>query len=134
MSTKVVKRKKDGRFAKGTSPGPGNALIGKMQRMKRAVLEACSPNAVKEVMQKLRKQALEGDVSAAKVWLHYAVGAPQHLYDPRQGMPSQEAGEERETMTLQEQIGYLRGALWAKEQQLAAEQQATVVIDAEVDE
>jgi hypothetical protein len=129
MSTKVVKRKKNGHFAKGTAPGPGNPLVGKMQRMKAMVLDCSSPNQVKRVMKALLAAAEGGDVQAMKLWLDWNVGKPSHLYDPRQGMPSQEAGDQQEEIPLRDQLMYYRGAAAACEAQLRQQQQQEDEVD-----
>ena len=92
-SARLVKRNgrdSKGRFVKGCKGGPGgNPLQHRVLKMKGAVLEAATQAQVKRIIKKLGSMAEDGDVAAAKVYLLYVVGKPQHGYDPRQGQPEQ---------------------------------------------
>lgn len=132
MAKKLTKRDDRGRFVKGTGGGPGHPDMVKIKKLKRAVLEATTAAAVKRIIKKLDSMASGGDIRAAELYLRYAVGQPKHEFDPRRYLPQSEDGAQVAPMTLQEEIQFLRGALWAKEQEAAA--QAPVVIDAEVDD
>lgn len=124
MSGKVVKRGKNGHFVKGTAPGPGHSLAGKMKKMKAMVLDCSSPNQVKRVMGALLKEACAGDVQAMKLWLEWNVGKPAHLYDPRQGMPVQDGEQQQEQVPLRDQLLFYKGAAAAIESQLRQQQEA----------
>lgn len=69
-------RGRGGRFAPGNRAGRGNPLNRKAQRLRSAVLRAATAAEVKQVMQKLVKLAVDGDVAAAKLWLERLLGPP----------------------------------------------------------
>jgi len=90
MSKRLEKRDRDakGRLLPGHKlGGPGNPLVGKMMRFKRALLEATSPTQAQRIFRKLAKLAEGGDLRAIKLYLEYTIGRSQHGYDPRQGLP-----------------------------------------------
>jgi hypothetical protein len=93
--TNLAKDKK-GRFTKGNSGGPGNPLVGKMMRFKRALLDATSPAQAQRIFKKCAKLAEEGNLKAIQLYLAYIAGKPAHGYDPRQGLPA-EAERQRTT-------------------------------------
>jgi hypothetical protein len=65
--------------------GPGYPLAKRMAKLKAAVVACATDAKVRKLMDKLHSMALDGDVAAAKVWLVYVIGKPDHGYDPRQG-------------------------------------------------
>ena len=69
-------RSTDGRFAPGNKLGKGNPLARRSHELRKALVESADADAVREVGRKLKEFALEGDVSAAKLWLEYTVGKP----------------------------------------------------------
>ncbi len=71
-------RSAGGLFAKGNKLARGNAVNRRMGELRRAALEAETPERVAAVIGKLRELATEGDVPAARVYLETVIGrAPQ---------------------------------------------------------
>ena len=73
-------RDENGRFAIGNPGGPGNPYARRVAELRSALLDAITPDAIRYVMLRMIKMAVEGDVAAAKLVLERAVGKP--LPDP----------------------------------------------------
>jgi hypothetical protein len=65
-----------GRFAPGNKLGNGNPLAKRMNELRKALVDSVAPDDVVRVGKKLREQAEDGDVVAARLLLEYAVGRP----------------------------------------------------------
>lgn len=74
--TKPMKRRSDGRFAKGNRGGPGNPLAAQVNRLRSALLRAVEPEDIEDVVQALLRKAKEGDVAAARVLFNRLLGKP----------------------------------------------------------
>lgn len=70
-------RDKSGRFVKGNSLGKGNPQIVRVAALRREALSRFTPKDVVDVLDKMHRMALSGDVPAARVFLSYAIGQPQ---------------------------------------------------------
>jgi hypothetical protein len=90
-----------GRFAKGNGGGPGNPFARQVAELRRAALAATTPAKIAEVIGQLEKQALEGDVAAAKLYLSYTLGRPAAAVDP-------DTLDVQEAMQLQREVGLLQ--------------------------
>lgn len=70
-------RDAQGHFKPGHSvKSPGNPHWRKIAEHRKAIKEAISPKDIKDVIQKMRDMAKEGDVFAARVFLERCVGKP----------------------------------------------------------
>lgn len=94
-------RDERGRFAQGNPGGPGNPHVRRVAELRAAVMAATTGEQVQEVMDKLRKLALEGDVRAAVAWLD-RVGIRPDTADLEERVAEMEAA-------LREQFGDQRG-------------------------
>jgi len=65
-----------GRFLPGTAPGPGNPLAAHVHELRVALLEAVTPEMIAGVAKVLVREALQGDVAAARVLLDRLLGPP----------------------------------------------------------
>jgi hypothetical protein len=75
-------RDSNGRFTAGNSGGPGNPFARQVAGLRRALLDALTPDDFHAIAQKLLKLALAGNVQAAKLLLAYTVGKPQPAPEP----------------------------------------------------
>jgi hypothetical protein len=75
-------RDSNGRFAAGNSGGPGNPFARQVAGLRRALIDAVTPDDFHAIAQKLLKLALAGNVQAAKLLLAYTVGKPQPAPEP----------------------------------------------------
>jgi len=73
----MSERNARGQFVKGNGGGPGNPLAAHVAALRRALLDAVSPQALKDVVKALLSAAKAGDVGAAKLLLTYTLGRPQ---------------------------------------------------------
>jgi hypothetical protein len=71
-----------GRFAPGNAGGPGNPFGKKTAALRKAFLDALSPERIRDLADRLYGQAVAGDLAAAKLVLAYAVGRPDPAPDP----------------------------------------------------
>jgi hypothetical protein len=65
-----------GHFAAGNAIAKGNVGNARMKALRRALIECVTPEKVAEVEASLYKLAIDGDVSAARVWLDHVIGRP----------------------------------------------------------
>ncbi len=65
-----------GRFLPGCAGGPGNPHSRQIGRLKAALHEALSEDAIAAVALAMLQKAKDGDVAAAKLVLAYAIGKP----------------------------------------------------------
>jgi hypothetical protein len=75
-------RDERGRFAPGCPGGPGSRLQRRQAKLRKALLQAVDPDAVRAVAARLVALATDGDVSAAKLLLSYCVGKPHAVSMP----------------------------------------------------
>ena len=75
-------RDAEGKFAKGNRGGPGNPFARQTARLRQAALDAVSPEQMSEVFQALHRNAVNGDVAAAKLLLSYTIGKPTAAENP----------------------------------------------------
>jgi hypothetical protein len=77
-ATDAAKRDPRGRWLPGCSGGPGSGIGHRMATLRARILDSIEPQQVESAMRKLLILGLrDGDVAALRVWLSYAVGAPQ---------------------------------------------------------
>jgi hypothetical protein len=67
-----------GQFARGNPGGPGNPSVRRLGDLQAAVRDAVTPEKLREVLDKLQSMAMEGDVSAARLWLERVLGRATH--------------------------------------------------------
>ena len=72
----IEKRGRNGRFLPGHGGGPGNPHAQKVHRLRSALLNAVTPEDVKEIIYKLVSMAKQGDIAAAKELLDRTLGKP----------------------------------------------------------
>lgn len=75
-------RDEQGRFAKGNLGGPGNPFARQMAALRQALLDAVTPEDIREIAQSLVAKAREGNLPAARLVLAYAIGKPGPAVDP----------------------------------------------------
>jgi hypothetical protein len=69
-------RAANGRFAKGNRGGPGNPLGKQVAALRSAMLQAVTPDDLRQVVLALLKAAKEGNIAAAKEVLDRCLGRP----------------------------------------------------------
>lgn len=67
----------NGRFGAGNAGGPGSPLAAQAVKLRRAAMEAVSPEIVSGIMRRVARKALEGDLKAARLVLDRAIGRPR---------------------------------------------------------
>ena len=72
----IEKRGRNGRFLPGHGGGPGNPHAQKVHRLRSALLNAVTPEDVKEIIYKLVSMAKQGDIAAIKELLDRSLGKP----------------------------------------------------------
>lgn len=77
-----VGRDVHGRFTKANPGGPGNPFARKVAALRKALLDSVSEQDLKDMIEALKRQALEGDKAAIKLILQYCVGKPEPPKDP----------------------------------------------------
>ena len=65
-----------GRFRKGNPGGPGNPFAGRVQALRAALLEAVTPEDLREVVVRMVADAKVGDHQARKELLDRVLGRP----------------------------------------------------------
>lgn len=65
-----------GLFAPGNKAAAGHTGPRRQTELRRAFLDAASPERVKEVEASLFELAVGGDTTAARIWLEHAIGRP----------------------------------------------------------
>jgi hypothetical protein len=71
-----------GQFAPGNGSGQGNPHARGLAALRAAFTESCTPEQVRALALRLHKQAMTGDVLAARLWLGYALGRPAEQTNP----------------------------------------------------
>jgi hypothetical protein len=62
--------------------GHGNPFMRRLAELRKLVVETVGDDGLRQLIQSLLKQALAGDVAAARTILMYTVGRPQTAVDP----------------------------------------------------
>ena len=70
-------RDADGRFASGNRFGRGNPYASRVHELRKAFLDAVTPDDVRQVVAALTREALDGNVAAARELLQRALGPPE---------------------------------------------------------
>jgi hypothetical protein len=65
-----------GRFALGNRYGKGNPQARRMAEIRQALLDAAAPEKAAEVIRKMGDMAVDGDTTAARIYLEYTAGKP----------------------------------------------------------
>src|SRR5262249_56426298 len=71
-----------GRFCSGNHAAKGNPHHRRMCQLRRALLDALTDDRLRELADALHRQAVAGNVAAAKLLLLYALGKPPATVDP----------------------------------------------------
>ena len=71
-----MKRDERGRFLPGNEGGPGNPYIKRVAALRKALLEAVTPEDIVQVVAALIEKAKKGDVNAAKILFDRTFGPP----------------------------------------------------------
>jgi hypothetical protein len=71
-----------GHFAAGNKFAHGNPTARKAARLRQVLLEEVTEDRLRAVVRKLLEQAEQGDLSATKILLSYALGRPAPVVDP----------------------------------------------------
>src|SRR5262245_27735326 len=77
-------RQANGRFAPGNPGGPGNPYARQVAEYQKATLAVVSIERLKRILDAIAKKAEDGDMTAAKLILHYTLGKPTASVDPDQ--------------------------------------------------
>ena len=72
----MPERDENGRFLPGNAGGPGNPLGQHVNLLRKALLEAVTPEDMKQIAAALVKAAKDGDVTATKELLLRCLGRP----------------------------------------------------------
>jgi hypothetical protein len=72
----------NGRFGPGNKFSRGNEFFRRLAALRKLVVGAVSDEQLRDLVRALYRQALAGDVAAAKVLLSYLVGRPQPVVSP----------------------------------------------------
>jgi hypothetical protein len=75
-------RRPDGKFTAGNRIAVGNPHARKVAALKSALLEAITPEKMRELAHALHQQAIRGDIAAAQLLLRYTVGKPAEAVSP----------------------------------------------------
>ena len=75
-------RTEKGQYAAGNKGGPGNPFARQVAALRKALLDAVTPEDLAEVTKALLAKAKAGDVPAARVLLGYLLGKPIPTVDP----------------------------------------------------
>lgn len=76
-ATDTIPRDALGRFGEGNKAAKGNPVTRRHHELKRAMMEAVTPEMLLGVMRSMVKAALQGDVQAARLVCEYTVGKPK---------------------------------------------------------
>jgi hypothetical protein len=71
-----------GRFAAGNPGGPGNPFARQTAALRKAMLDAVTPEDIQRIVQALIDKASKGDVAASKLVLSYTIGKPTAPAEP----------------------------------------------------
>jgi hypothetical protein len=71
-----------GRFAKGNGGGPGNPFARQTAALRKALVEAVTPEDITQIAHTLMILAKQGDLGACKLLFSYVLGKPQAAVDP----------------------------------------------------
>jgi hypothetical protein len=71
-----------GRFAKGNGGGPGNPFARQTAALRKALVEAVTPEDITAIAHVLMLKAKQGDLGACKLLFSYVIGKPQDPVDP----------------------------------------------------
>jgi hypothetical protein len=72
----MADRDAQGRFVKGWKGGPGRPPAASVHEHRAAMVEAVTPSDIAAIMRKLVAEALDGDVTAARIVLERFFGRP----------------------------------------------------------
>ena len=78
----ILGRDDKGRFVRGNPGGPGNPFARKTAALRSALIRRMDEEKIEQLADTLIKQAIEGDVSSARLVLQYAIGLPTQAVDP----------------------------------------------------
>jgi hypothetical protein len=70
------------RFVAGNPGGPGNPFARQTAAFKKAIHAATTPDEAKALARKIFEMAMEGNLTAAKLYFSYTAGKPQEAMDP----------------------------------------------------
>ena len=79
METKpslIVKRNEKGQVLPGSRLAVGNAGRTRMAMLRRTLVKAVSPEKVRQAEAKLFEMFMDGDTTAARIWMDHALGKP----------------------------------------------------------
>ena len=82
LDSPTPSRATNGQFARGNSGGPGNPFGRRLASMRQAILVAVSDEDITQIMKSMTDLAKSGNIQAAKLVLHYAVGKPAPAPEP----------------------------------------------------
>jgi hypothetical protein len=69
-------RDERGRFVTGNPGGPGNPLGGAVAKLRAALVEAVTPDAMRDIARGLIARAKRGDTAAAQLLFRHILGRP----------------------------------------------------------
>src|SRR5437870_2425542 len=71
-----------GRFTAANKGGPGNPYARQTAALRKALVNAVTPEDIEEIAQALKEKARQGDVAASKLLFSYLMGKPAAAVDP----------------------------------------------------
>ena len=87
----LTRRDASGRFLAGTKGGPGNPLAARVNLLRLAAFDECTPDDVRAMLRALIERARTGDVEAFRAIAPYVLGKPSpppDLDDDGEGLPA----------------------------------------------
>ena len=72
----------DGKFAPGNKGGPGNPFARQTARLRQVMLDATTPERMKNVADLLYDLTMQGNMAAAKLLLTFTIGKPKPAQEP----------------------------------------------------
>lgn len=72
----LTRRDASGRFLPGTKGGPGNPLAARLNLLRLAALDECTPDDVRAMLRAMIERARTGDVEAFRALAPYVLGKP----------------------------------------------------------
>jgi hypothetical protein len=99
-----------GRFVAGNRGGPGNPFARQVAALRRACLDALTPERMRALVERVYAKALEGDMAAAKLLFSYTLGKPAEAVDP-DTLDHREWQQFQKEAADDEQIGQVLGSM-----------------------
>ena len=105
MSTEQAQAQRDamGQFLLNNMGGPGNPFARQVATLRKALINAITPENMQKIANKLIELAEQGNIQAIKLLLAYAIGKPQPAPSPDQ-LDTEEWNIFREQASMQQEM------------------------------